>query len=152
MKILLISDSHGRKTEVTNLICNTSCDYVFFMGDGLRDVDEIDDSIIKKVCGNCDFFSSEAVTRFENIDNYKIMITHGHEFRAKNGFDNMVSYAKKHNCNIVVFGHIHQQTNKIINDVLLVNPGAFKKGDYAILTLSSKSNPIVEFKNIDDNP
>jgi len=43
MKILLISDSHGRKSEVENLICSQNCDYVFFMGDGLRDVEDIDE-------------------------------------------------------------------------------------------------------------
>ena len=151
MKILLISDSHGRKSEVENLICSQNCDYVFFMGDGLRDVEDIDESIIKKVCGNCDFFSQEAVTRFENILSYKIMITYGHEYRAKQGLEKLASYAKQNNCNIAVFGHIHKQTNEIVDEVLLVNPGAFKNGDYAILTLSTKGQPVVEFKNIEEN-
>ena len=149
MKILLISDSHGRKNEVENLICSQTCDFVFFLGDGVRDVEDIDESIIKKVSGNCDLFSFEAITRYEILEGFKIMLTHGHEYKAKLGLETLAFNAKNNSCDIVVFGHIHKQTCEKMQDVLLINPGAFKNGEYAILTLKKNKEPIVEFKNID---
>lgn len=149
MKILLISDSHGRKNAVEQLICGQNCDFVFFLGDGVRDVEDIDDSIIKKVSGNCDLFSFEATTRYEILEGFKIMLTHGHEYKAKLGLETLAFNAKNNNCQIVVFGHIHTQTCEKINDILLINPGAFKNGEYAILTLAKNKEPVVEFKKID---
>ena len=77
------------------------------------------------------------------------MLTHGHEYKAKLGLETLAFNAKNNNCQIVVFGHIHTQTCKKINDILLINPGAFKNGEYAILTLAKNKEPIIEFKKID---
>ena len=146
MKILLISDSHGRKSAVEDLICSENCDLVFFLGDGVRDVEDIDESIIKKVSGNCDLFSFEAITRFEIVDGFKIMLTHGHQYKAKQGLETLALNAINNNCQIVIFGHTHTQTIEKIDDILLINPGAFKYGQYATLTLFKNKEPIIEFK------
>ena len=38
MRIILVSDSHGNKDGIVKLINNESCDYLFFLGDGLSDL------------------------------------------------------------------------------------------------------------------
>ena len=68
MKILVLSDSHGRKQKVEDLISSTPHDLIFFLGDGMGDFSKYDKNIYK-VSGNCDFFSPEAVIRIENISN-----------------------------------------------------------------------------------
>ena len=143
MKICLLSDSHGNRRKVEDLIVSNEFDYVFFMGDGLRDFDNIDETILKKVCGNCDFFSQEAVTQFVTINGVKIMITHGHEFKAKLTPLLMVEKAKQNNCNIVCYGHTHVQKYDIVDEIGVLNPGAFSnfkggKRTYAVIEVDNK--------------
>lgn len=148
MKILLISDSHGNKKTLANFLQSVQFDYAFFLGDGLRDVESLDQIKVKRVCGNCDFFSSEAVTRYENLAGKKFMLTHGHDYRAKLTKSLMLQTAKQNYCDVVCFGHTHTQTNEYLDGVLFVNPGAFKSGNYAILNVDQEGKILVELKNI----
>jgi len=147
-KICLISDSHGYKNRVESLVYENDYDYIFFMGDGLRDFEDIDLNNIKKVSGNCDLFNFEAITMFVNINKNKIMITHGHEYKAKLSKALMLKTAKENNCNIVCFGHTHKQFCEYIDDILFVNPGALKNGEYALLTINDDGTKSVEFKEL----
>ena len=147
MKILVLSDSHGRKQKVEDLISSTPHDFIFFLGDGIGDFSKINQNIFK-VAGNCDFFSPEAVTRIENISNIKVMLTHGHAFKAKFLIEPMVDYAKQNNCSLLCFGHTHKQKYENISGVTVVNPGAFKNGNYAIITIDNLGNIQVELKSI----
>ena len=148
MKILVLSDSHGRKQKVENLLNNSKFDYVFFLGDGINDVSSFEGGNIKKVAGNCDFFSSEAITRIEKIENIKVMLTHGHAFKAKFLIDPMVNYALENNCNLLCFGHTHKQKYENVLGLTVVNPGAFKNGNYAEINIDEKNNIKVELKTI----
>ena len=142
MKILLISDSHGCKKKLLDLLEKEKHDLVFFMGDGLNDISSLGISKARKVCGNCDFFSNEAIIRYENIYNLKIMITHGHVFKTKHTFSLLTEQAKNDLCDIVCCGHTHKQIAGYINGVFVVNPGAFKNNEYAILNV--KENILIK--------
>ena len=83
MRICVVSDSHGRKKSLEELVGSNNFDYIFFLGDGLSDLRGIDSDKIKKVSGNCDFFSSIAETQVFTIRGIKILITHGHKFKVK---------------------------------------------------------------------
>ena len=148
MKILLLSDSHGNKKKVESLIEKEKSDLIFFMGDGLSDVSNSGVSKARKVCGNCDFFSNEAVIRYENIFNLKIMITHGHIFKTKHTYSLLTEQAKTDLCDIVCCGHTHKQLAEYIDGVFVINPGAFKNGEYAILEVNDKSEFKVELKSV----
>lgn len=148
MKILLISDSHGNKKALSNFLQTQTFDYTFFLGDGIRDVEGFDEIKVKRVCGNCDFFSSEAVTRFENIAGKKIMLTHGHDYRAKLTTSLMLQTAKQNYCDVVCFGHTHKQLKEIFDGILFVNPGAFKNGNYAILEIDQNGIITTHLKNL----
>ena len=150
VKICLISDSHGNRLKVENLLLNNKFDYVFFMGDGLKDFENIEEIInLKKVSGNCDFFSFEAITQFTNVEGFKIMQTHGHEFRAKLTPLLMLEKAKNNYCDIVCFGHTHKQMSEKIEGILFINPGAFKNGEYAVLILQKNEEPKVELLKLE---
>ena len=151
MKILLISDSHGNKKTLSEFLQKSTYDFAFFLGDGVRDVDGFDQNKVKRVCGNCDFFSSEAVTRFENLANKKFMLTHGHDYRAKLTTGLMLEKAKQNFCDVVCFGHTHLQSNQKLDGILFVNPGAFKNGDYAILEIDQNGTISVFLKNLKNN-
>ena len=144
-KICLLSDSHGSRGRVEDLVFSNNFDYIFFMGDGLRDLDNIEDDKIKKVSGNCDLFNWEAITQFLEIEGFKIMLTHGHEYRAKLTPLLMLKKAKENDCQIVCYGHTHKQICEEIDNIYLINPGSFKNNDYAILSLQKNKKPTIEF-------
>lgn len=148
MKILLISDSHGNKKRLLELLKSVSHDLVFFMGDGLSDVSSLGISKARKVCGNCDFFTNEAVVRYENIYNLKIMITHGHIFKTKFTNKFLTEQAKSDLCDIVCCGHTHKQLAEYVDGVFVINPGAFKNGEYAILEVKENGEYKIELKSV----
>ena len=145
IKICLLSDSHGSRNKVEDLITSSNFDYVFFMGDGVRDFEYIDSTILKKVCGNCDFFCDEPITQFANFEGFKIMLTQGHDFKAKLTRGLMLEKAKQNYCDIVCYGHTHTQKSEKYDGILFINPGAFKNGEYALLTLNKNKEPNIEF-------
>ena len=148
MKIIVLSDSHGRKSKLEELLKNSTYDYVFYLGDGLKDISNFNENNVKKVCGNCDFFSTEAGTRIEKILSTLVMLTHGHLFKAKYAIEPMVSYAKENNCSLLCFGHTHKQKYEMIDGITVVNPGAFKNGQYAEIEIEKNGNIKVDLKTI----
>ncbi|MBQ3213534.1 MAG: YfcE family phosphodiesterase [Clostridia bacterium] len=144
-RICLLSDSHGSRSKIEDLIFSNNFDYIFFMGDGLRDFENIDEDNLKKVSGNCDLFNFEAITQFLEIEGFKIMITHGHEYKAKLTTLLMLKKAKENYCNIVCYGHTHKQLCEEIDNIYLINPGSFKNNDYGILSLQKNKKPTIEF-------
>ena len=147
MKIYVLSDSHGRKTQVESFLKSQKYDYVFFLGDGLSDFVNIENNIFK-VAGNCDYFSTEPITRFEKLLNTSFMLTHGHAFRAKFVIEPMVELALKNNCKVLCFGHTHKQKYEVIEGVTVVNPGSFKNGNYAEIYIDNNNNIEVKLKTI----
>ena len=148
VKIYIISDSHGSKKKLTALLNENKYDYVFYLGDGIRDIEDFNDTNIKKVAGNCDFFSNEAGTQFVNINKLKIMLTHGHMFKSKFTSALLLEYAKQNFCDIVCSGHTHKQKVEKQDGILFINPGAFKNGEYAVLSIDSDGQTNVKcFKN-----
>ena len=148
MKILVLSDSHGRKAHIEHLLKNSDYSYVFYLGDGLNDISNFNEKNILKVAGNCDLFSTEPITRIESILNTKIMLTHGHAFKAKFLIEPMVFYAKENNCSLLCFGHTHKQKYEVIDGVTVVNPGSLKNGNYAVIYLEKNKDIKVELKTI----
>ena len=149
MDILLISDSHGAKSKLKKLVDEIKPSFLFFMGDGINDVEGINTVEIRKVCGNCDLFCDDAELIIENFLEHKIMLTHGHKFKAKFLLNLMTEYARENACDILIFGHTHKKKAENIDGVFAINPGAFKNGDYAILSLN-KDDYEVKFFNIND--
>lgn len=152
MKILLISDSHGKQEYVQKLL-NNKYDYVFYAGDGIRDLGiNIYDPSVIYVKGNCDLFEQDApITRTVFINDLKILITHGDYYKVKQGLESVSVFAKNNGYNMVCFGHTHTKWNECINETWFVNAGSLKNGNYAEIILKDK-NISVAFKNIcEDN-
>ena len=61
MKLIVISDTHGRPSRILEVLKrHPSYDALIFLGDGLRDIDYVSDEIhgLYAVRGNCDGFSA----------------------------------------------------------------------------------------------
>ena len=70
---------------------------------------------------------------------------HGHNAQVKSGTSQLFKIAKKHNADIVLYGHTHIPVNSIENGVHLFNPGSVKSGVYGLIDVDdNKAN----FKHI----
>lgn len=151
MKCLVFSDSHGsRRTMERALRMNKDAEVVFFLGDGLSDLEALarEDSSRAYICvrGNCDFastFRHSEVLKVEKIclEGYVIVLTHGDLYGAKYGTGGLISLGKAEGADVVLFGHTHCPYEEYISDtpkpMYLFNPGSasIASGSFGIMTL-----------------
>ena len=160
MKLLVVSDIHGRGEYLDRaMMLNSDLDGVFFLGDGARDIDV--QAIIGRgklfsgVLGNCDPiytplgypFSEELLL---SPCEYTVMLTHGHSYSVKSGYERAAAYAYKRGADILLFGHTHIPMEKYIpvgstlGDVVterpfrIMNPGSLREGSYGLLQIKKR--------------
>lgn len=123
--ITVFSDSHGTPlpTKLTSVAFESNL--VFFLGDGIL---SLGDMLLHKgfhaVKGNCDpscGFCDEEVVEVENV---RILLTHGDKYRVKNDLTSLYMHARELECNLVLYGHTHFADVQEYAGVTLVNPGA----------------------------
>ena len=162
MKILVLSDSHGKYQNTFDIIYeNADADVIIHLGDGVTDVDEaardvadvrhLNAARIYKVRGNCDMFSNEAVTTFENIGGHRFYVTHGYQQGVKSaaGRDALYVDARNNGLDVALFGHTHKALLEERDGVTLFNPGAVLKGQYGVITIDDKTGALTfEHKEI----
>jgi putative phosphoesterase len=118
IKLLVISDSHGRADRVRELAARQrDAEAILFLGDGVRDLDIIDPVPSRAICavkGNCDMFPlfSNENNEFSEersliFGNYHILMMHGHTRGVKGGIENALLYAYSRGADILLFGHTH---------------------------------------------
>lgn len=153
MKCIVLSDTHGYiDTAREALRRNPDAEVVFFLGDGLEDIDYLADSYKNvawlAVRGNCDarspYFRANMVKSVDSITllGKKIVFTHGNLYGAKSGMGGLVSLAKEEGADILLFGHTHTPCEIYVNEYekpfYLFNPGAASGYDagFGVIMLS----------------
>ena len=141
MKLLVLSDSHGYKRTLFDLILDHSdCDVIIFLGDGERDFRDaladcrlVSDKIICQVRGNCDRTSHEPETIIREFGGVRFLITHGHGLNVKYGLRWIAAETKKQGCRAALFGHTHRRLYEEKDGVALINPGSAGQGSYCVV-------------------
>lgn len=141
MKCLCFSDSHGTSAGMRRaLSMHPDAEVVFFLGDGLTDVEElIYDRRRSWICvrGNCDYIGSVGDVLVKKTDSItlmgrRIVLTHGDFYGVKAGLDGIMGLAVDRNADIVLFGHTHQPLEKYLptedGGYYLFNPGSIGNG------------------------
>ncbi len=115
MHFLIFSDSHGHPENINKVLQRAGrYDGVFFLGDGIRDLDYCHfDAPVYAVKGNCDMFYSSADGFCDKreivIGNKKILMAHGHAHGVKSSLGSLIYDAAEHDADIVLFGHTHER-------------------------------------------
>ena len=131
MRIIVISDTHGNVKAIESvLLRNEDADWIFFLGDGERDLDtflllhpKYTERVIA-VCGNCDACSMNPGYFILPVPGHRIFATHGHYYAVKNSLELLKMKAKDMFCDIILFGHTHVRYNSFEDDVYIMNPGS----------------------------
>lgn len=128
MRILIISDTHGRHTNLERVIEKIGRpDLTIHLGDAEGEEDYIE-SIVKCpleiVAGNNDFFSQLEKEKELQIGKYRVLLTHGHHYYVTVGAEQLISDARARRKDIVMFGHTHRPCIKYEDGIVALNPGS----------------------------
>ena len=129
MKILVVSDTHGQRKEIREVIQKTKpFDYLIHAGDAEGMEQEIlreADCPAAIVRGNNDFFTDLEDEAIVEIGAYRIFVTHGHYLGVSMGMERLRDEAKELRCNIAVCGHTHRPVIDMSDpEITVLNPGS----------------------------
>ena len=129
MRILVISDSHGRTSRIEQAIeKHKDAKHIFFLGDCVRDIEDYPfiypDRTFHIVSGNCDYSSVFKSVDTVVLENKKIFFAHGHHLSVKSGITRLKQFAEVEKADIVLYGHTHIAKTEYADGIYFVNPGS----------------------------
>ena len=109
MEILVVSDTHGRASRLSEVLERTNADTLLFLGDGLRDLSVVPDGVaVYAVRGNCDFMGWDTPDeRTEILGTCRVFMTHGHRYGVKSTLSAAICAAAARNADVLLYGHTH---------------------------------------------
>ena len=139
MKILVLSDSHRSMSGIYHAIDTEKPDHVIHLGDLMEDA-EYASMVYPKlpICmvpGNCDGWTSAEAVKQITLGSRSILLSHGHLWGVKSGYDRAIAQARAARADILLFGHTHQALCCQLEDGLwMLNPGS-SRSTYGLITL-----------------
>ena len=123
MKIVVVSDSHGR-IEVLQQILDENRDAACFIHCG--DIELPNDYFTEymKVRGNNDYYGGLEEERVIRVGDLKVLVTHSHQYVYYSRLEQLSKKADRLGCKLVCFGHTHVYHDSVEEGVHLVNPGS----------------------------
>lgn len=130
MKILVVSDSHGRNVYLEKVLETVEPDMLIHLGDLEGSEIFIQNKVscpVEMVPGNNDYFSDLEREKMITIGRYKVLLTHGHRYRVHFGTETLKDWARQMGADIVMFGHTHIPLLDTSTDVTALNPGSISQ-------------------------
>lgn len=149
MKVLIVSDTHRHNENFLKVIDRVKpVDLVVHCGDVEGDENLIADAAgcpVQMVAGNNDFWSDLPKEKEFMIGNYKVWLTHGHNYYVSMNYETIRHEARARYIDIVMFGHTHKPIVDISDDLTIVNPGSLsyprqegRRPSYIIMEIDEK--------------
>ena len=146
MKILIVSDTHGRDTALKHLLEQVKpIDMLVHCGDveGSEDyIRSLAQCPVHMVAGNNDFFCDLPKEEEFLIGKYRVLLTHGHYYYITMGAQMIKEDAAARGFDIVMFGHTHRPYLEQDKGIVVLNPGSLsyprqedRKPSYMIMEL-----------------
>ena len=160
MKILIVSDTHGRDSKLEEAVMReTPFDMLVHCGD-VEGREFYIEALAECPCciiaGNNDFFSDLEREEEIEIAGYKTLVTHGHYYGVSMDITGVIEEAKARECQMVFFGHTHKPVAVERDGILAVNPGSLsyprqegRKPSYAVMEVSQGKKPQVELRYLE---
>lgn len=129
MKILVFSDSHRSLSGMYSAIDLHRPYQVIHLGDIMPDAEEVATHYPKisfcLVPGNCDGWGNATPVKKQiTLGGRSILLSHGHLWGVKSGYDAAVADARAVGADILLFGHTHVPLFRQLEDGLwMMNPG-----------------------------
>lgn len=132
MKYLIVSDSHGRKSDIERIIKEAKdIEGVLFLGDGLADIARVQSSYpnldFYVVRGNCDISAVTPPMQILTLGDLKVMLCHGDGFDVKMSLLALRRTAISLGASVVLYGHTHKQYYEYLDGLYIFCPGSVEK-------------------------
>lgn len=150
MKILIVSDTHGKLHNLTEVIEREKpIDWLLHLGDVEGQEDEIAllaDCRVGIVSGNNDWFTRLSRELELVIGGVRIFMTHGHRYDVYSGADCIKAQGIVRGADVVMFGHTHcpHIERDKESGILILNPGSIscprqagRRPSYIIMEIKS---------------
>ncbi len=128
---VVISDTHGDVRAAERAMARFPLADVIHLGDHARDVVRLaarhPERRIIGVSGNCDFNADEMrfpTERTLEVEGKRLLLTHGHRYGVKYGYEKLLERARSGGFDLVLFGHTHIAADFVRLGCHLVNPGS----------------------------
>ena len=149
MRILIVSDTHRKNENYFKVLQKMKkLDMVIHCGDvegSEYALSEAADCPVLMVSGNNDFFTQLPREQELNIGDYKVWVTHGHNYLVSLGTERIKQEAKARGVQIVMFGHTHRPCLEQEEDIIALNPGSLSyprqdghKPTYALIEIDKQ--------------
>lgn len=127
MKILIVSDTHRKNENYFKVVEMQKPDMVIHCGDAEGSEYAITEAAgcpVQIVLGNNDFFSDLPKELEFCIGEYKVWVTHGHNYYVSMGNETIKQEAMARGDDIVMYGHTHRPVIDIDDGIIAINPGS----------------------------
>lgn len=128
MRILIVSDTHGRHRGLDQVIEEAGeIDMLVHLGDvegGEMYIESLVDCETHIVRGNNDFFTDLPAEEEFFIGKYRAFITHGHNYYVSLDPESIKAEGRARGVDIVMFGHTHRPYLDEDTDIVVLNPGS----------------------------
>lgn len=128
MKIILVSDTHGREEKLKGVLKKTGKpDAVFHMGDSERGQEYMENVVgcpLYMVRGNCDYGISLPEKLVVDMGGHRFYISHGDREWVNSDLIRLRENARMNNADVALFGHTHKAVIDYNEGITAVNPGS----------------------------
>lgn len=129
MKIVVMSDSHGKEENIDKVIAqHQDADMLIHLGDICGDEDYLEAVCpypVIMVAGNCDsYMCGLPGERIIDIAGRKCLLTHGHSYNVGGDRIRLAQRARDTGASVAMYGHTHVPEIETYEDVLVLNPGS----------------------------
>lgn len=128
MKILIVSDTHGRESNLEKVLEKTGkIDRLIHLGDvegGEDYICSLTDAPVEMVAGNNDYFSDLPYEKVIRLGKYQALLTHGHYYYVSMGLERLKEEARQQKADIVMYGHTHYPHLEQEDGLTVLNPGS----------------------------
>ena len=160
MKVLIVSDTHGRHGNYRKALEESGgFDVLIHLGDVEGGEDYIMASVNCEkhvIKGNNDFYSKLPKEDVFYLNGKKIFITHGHDYHVAFETERIERAGRERGADVVMFGHTHRPYLDVGDDVVLLNPGSLsyprhdgRKGSYMMMEIDGEGKMTFEQRYVD---
>ena len=146
MRLLVFSDSHGKARAVNDMLHQAARggrpELILFAGDGIYDALDLrfEGYQVMAVRGNCDLSVPPDIPEEMTflVNGVAIYLCHGHRLKVKQSLGPLFARAREVGAVLAIFGHTHTQLLEYKEGIYLLNPGAMRENEYALVTVDSQ--------------
>lgn len=153
-KVLIVSDIHGHRETLDEIIKLETPDLILSAGDNLLSPEYLMTLPILFVKGNNDWFGPEKL--IITINDIRIGMIHGHKQFSMFHWDRKLANAfENEHVDLIIYGHSHKNTFNQLEKPWILNPGSISyprnkeyAKTYAILEFARNNKISIIFKTI----